>query len=318
MVAREKLTWDQLFGNGVVVDIDIHVWRARTSIKPADLGIPDSVEVHKALALGCLRLVPKDALDRIKELVAQAKRTLEYYSMSFPFVYGVRYVPTKSQKVLFENLKDIQNKINEAADEFSFADYATAKNEQLPIIRKALQDATGNTEQAAAAYDRVAAEYPSPEDVRKKFGLTWRVFTISGSKSADASSGAQEETENVKGVVREMITQLRGEFTDKLGAVMAAVARGGKIPQPSVDSAIEVMDRIDAMNVFGDGELTNQVSILRRILKSATDDGTTKSERIGMVSDLSTMAKTMDKTVEQAVAEAEKSLTSLGRRKLSL
>jgi hypothetical protein len=309
------MSWDALFRSGAVIDLHVSMWRARTGIKISDLAIEDSDEVHKALALGSHRLAPRNALDKIREIAAKAKRTIEYHSVTFPYLYGVRFVPDQSLEILLEKLPIIADEFDAEADSVA-GRLGEVKEEMAPVVMKAIKDATRNPDLVQAAFDRVMSEYPTPDEVRRRFSLRWKIFTIQGSKSAAVADAASEETEDVKSVVRDIITQLRAEISDKVGAVMAAVARGGKIPQPSVDSAMAVIDRVEQMNVFGDSVLTAQVATLRRVVEAAVgDDGMDPTD---MVSDLVGVKKALDSSVEQAVEDAKKNLTAVGRRKLSV
>ena len=134
----------------------------------------------------------------------------------------------------------------------------------LPVIRKALLDAA--CENVDASLVRIEAEYP--KDIVSEFGFSWKIYGISGTKSASASEAIASETEQVKGVIREIVVQLRTEFSEKVSSIAKIIARGGKIPSTSLESAREVLKRVKEMNVFGDAELTNQVRAFERILRA--------------------------------------------------
>jgi hypothetical protein len=313
-----KIGWDSLFLNGSVVDLDISIWTARTGIKAADLGIENTDEVHKALSLGCHRLAPKAAFDEIREIASQAKRTVEFYSLNFSFVRGARYVPEKRMEPLLQKLRDIKGRFDQAADRFSQEEnYGTVRAEMLPIMRKALEDATRNPALVESAYNRVLAEYPTSAEVRSRFALAWSVYAIRGATTEAAAEAAEQETSAAKGIIRGMVEQLRGEFTERCGAIMAAIAKGGKIPQGTLEAAKETLTRIDSMNIFGDAELYKQTAALRNIIgKAEANSG--KMFSGGVLAELATIQTSINTSVEQAVRDAENNLTQMGRRKLDL
>jgi hypothetical protein len=314
--AGPKVSLDQLFRNGVVVDLDISTYRAHAKIQAQDLGIKESDEVHKALSLGKHRLVSPESMAELREIEAKVKRKVEYYSMSFPFVYGVRFVPNTVAEKLFAELIELRDRHSVLADEYCEKKYRQAVKEQLVIILKALQDASDDPEIVKAAYDRIRSLYPPPEVVRKKFGIRWKVFSISGSSNPAAAAGAQEEAEVVRESIRQMIVGLREELVEKVGMAMSFVAKGAKLPEPSYEAAMEVLSRIESMNVFGDEVLAKQSEQLRKVIEMAMSDSTTKKERIGMVPDLAGVLKTMEGSGEQAVKAAEEALTGVGRRRI--
>jgi len=316
MTAMEaRLGWDKIFAKGSVVDLDVGLYRAHTSIKTSDLEIKDSEEVRKAISLGTFRLIPKKAFEEIAEIGGRAKRTIESHSLTFGFVKGARYVPENKMASLMEKLKALRDEYDFAAEKF-ILNYEAEKEAMLPILFKALSDASDDEAVVARAYERVVSEYPPAEVIRRKFYLRWTTYSIAGSKSVAAAEQAAVETENVKGIVREMIGQLREELTEKVGTIMALVARGGKVPTSSVESAKEVLDRIESMNIFGDSVLSEQVGKLRAVLtQSEREMSRSKSNNLQT---LTSITKAIEGSIEEAVAEAEMNLTGVGRRKIDL
>jgi len=315
---ERKIGWNDLFLAGSVVDLDVGMWSARTKIKAADLGIDDSPEVHKALSLGCHRLVPKDAFDKVREIAWAAKRAIESHSLNFPFIRGARYVPDAKMGSLIDRLKKQREAFDAESDRIC-ADYQSITAEMLPVIRKALLDATGDEEIAKAAYDRVLSEYPSADEIRSKFYIRWNVYAVSGAKSGAIADTMAQETESVKSIVRSMIEQLREEFSERLGAVTAAIAKGGKLNSMTIESTREVLDRVESMNLFGDSVLADQVWKLRGIIDTAERNGKIyASKKSGFLNDLTSIQREVEKSAEDAVAEAEANLTGLGRRKFNI
>jgi hypothetical protein len=310
----QKIGWDNLFLTGSVLDLDVSMWSGRTKIKAADLGIEDSDAVHQVLALGNHRLIPREAFEKINEAVRAAKRSVEYYSLSFPFVRGARYVPENRMVPLREKLEAHRANFVDAVEAF-VAKYDDEKQKTLPTIEKALKDAARNEMAAVMALDRLKLEYPLPVEVRNKFALRWNIYAIRAPKTGAAADAAAQETETVKGIVKGMVEQLRVEFMEKVGAVISAVARGGKLPGPTIDSAREVIARLEETNVFADEVLAAQLSRFKSVVDKAESDGAYMVR--GAAVDLDAIKTAIDKSADDAVADAERALTGLGRRKVA-
>lgn len=305
--------WSDLFLSGSVVDMDIGLWSGRTQIRAQDFGIEDSKEVQKALSLGSHRLFPKEAFDEIMDIARQAKRTVEWHSLPFPFVRGARYVPSGKLPALIAKLKTIREGFDGAVAIF-IANYEATKTLMLPVLEKALKDAAHTPEAAEAALQRLMTEYPAPEAAKEKFRLSWSVYAISAPKDAAATEGIAAETEAVKSIVKSMVMELRTEFSEKVGKIAKVVARGGVIPKKMVESAVEVMARVESMNVMGDEVLRQQVGILRGIL-TAAEANSRKTVGISEAS-LNDIEKAIEESADEAVRAAEEVLTGMGRRKI--
>jgi hypothetical protein len=163
---------------------------------------------------------------------------------------------------------------------------------------------------------RVENEYPT--QIEAHFGFSWKMYAISGAKSAAGAEAATEETAQVKGILAEIIVQLRSEFSDKVSSISKIIARGGKIPTTSIDSCREVLSRVKEMNVFGDVELTNQVRAFERILALDAVVGPDTNKVPELSADLDKIQETLTQSIDDAVRNAEKNLTGLGRRKIEV
>lgn len=305
------LNWNALFANGSIVDLSTSLWRARIGIKPSDLGIEDSKEVQKILSLGCHRLAPAKAFEEVMEPARAAARSIDYYSMNFGLIRGARYVPDVNLPKLMGKLKEYKAQFDTAVQDF-IANYEDIKAQQMPIIQKALQDAARDPEAAERAFERIQSEYPSADQIRAKFALRWNVYAVQGAKSKAAADAATEETENVKNIIRDMVGQLRTELTDKLQSILEITQKGGKLSDASIGSAMSLLSRVESLNVLGDQVLAQQIAALRTSL-TTVDKADVGTE---FVQGLNDIQKALETSVEQAIADAESNLTSVGKRKL--
>lgn len=310
-MTTNALGWDNLFFSGSIVDLDINIWSARLSVRPADLGIEDTAAVREALGLGIVRLAPHKAFERLLAIRRAALKDVENSSFNFPFIRGARYVPEAKVEALLAKLEFRQGEFFAAITDFSDR-YNFIRAEMIPVIRKALLDAA--CENIEASLTRIEAEYP--KNIVACFGFSWKIYGIGGTKSASASEAIATETEQVKGVIREIVVQLRTEFSEKVSSIAKIIARGGKIPSTSIESAREVLKRVKEMNVFGDVELNNQVRAFERIL--ALQETGYKADEVNLRSDLDLIRVTIEQSIDDAVRAAEKNLTGLGRRKIEV
>jgi hypothetical protein len=76
-MTTNALGWDNLFFSGSIVDLDINIWSARLSVRPADLGIEDTAAVREALGLGVVRLAPHKAFERLLAIRQAALKDVE-------------------------------------------------------------------------------------------------------------------------------------------------------------------------------------------------------------------------------------------------
>jgi hypothetical protein len=311
MTANE-LTWDALFYRGSIADLDINIWSAKLNLRPTDIDVADTPDVREALTLGTMRLAPKKAFDRILAIRRAALKDVENSSFNFPFLRGARYVPEAKVAVLIERLESRRAQFDAAISDFSDR-YQFIRADMIPIIRKALLDS--GCEDIESAMARVNNEYPS--QIEAHFGFSWKMYAISGAKSA-AADVANEETAQVKGILAEIVKQLRDEFAEKVSGIAKIIARGGKIPSTSIDSCREVLKRVKEMNVFGDAELTNQVRAFERILALDSVVGPDTNKVPGLSADLDKIQDTLKTSLDVAIANAERSLTGFGNRKIQI
>ena len=306
-----SLNLNSLFAVGSIVDLHTSIWGARMRIKPQDLGIEPSEEVNKVFSLGQHRLAPSDAFERIRTPVNQAKNAIDAYSMNFGMIRGARYVPEAHIEKLMGRLVIYQQAFNAAVDEF-MENYQAMRDEQMPVILKALQDATQDEALARSAFARIEAEYPNAATVRAKFGLTWNVYAVQGSRSKAAAEMIAGETAQVKSIIGEMIGDLRSELSKKVSGLLEITKKGGKLTDNSIGSAMSLLTKLESMNVLGDHVLADQITSLRSALSAVDKSEVGEEFTVG----LNQVKEELSQSVEQAIKDAEANLTGLGRRKL--
>jgi len=314
-----QLTWNDLFTAGTLIDYSVHLWRARIQLKAEDLGVAKTEEVQKALSFGCHRLAPAESFEVINSIVRSFQKDIEEYSLAFPLLQGVRFVPDEQVKALQKKMDLRLREFNYAVNDF-LEDYDINMQKMLIVIEQALNEAAKSPQAAATALSRVISEYPSKQEVAKKFGLEWKLFSISMPMSKSAAQSAAMAMPQVTKAVTSMVEQLRSELAEKVGGLITLVqkVKEGKsrtkdgFDAKSKESALSVLAKVDRLNFFGDRILAEQTSVIRRMLES--DD--CNPDRIAK--DLNHVRSNLEGDIQAASAEAERKLTGIGRRKLQM
>lgn len=309
-----KLSWSDIFLRGSIVDLRTSRWTARVGITPDDLGIPDTGDVEAALKLGSHRLVKPETFDEINRTHRKAMRAVEYFSLPFGFIRGARYVPDANLPKLGARLAECREEFDAAVAKF-LDTYGEAKDQMIAVIERAMAQAARTPEAAAAAVERLRAEYPAPDAIRVRFQLRWDVYAVQGPRDAGTNAAMEDEGATVRSALAEMVGGLRQEIGDKLAKVVEMVRKGGKLSQASIDSALEVLNHVETVNVLGDRGLADQVKAIRAVLTT-----TAAGEPIGraVVDQLAKVSAALDADIQKAIEDVEEQLTGFGGRKLAV
>jgi len=311
------LKWSDLFTQGTLINFSEHMWRARLQLKAGDLGIQESDEVKKALSFGTQRLAPKEAFEVLNRISTAWKSDINFHSLNFPLLEGVRFVPDNQVQILSGKLEIHQKAFQKEVRAFVNR-YDEIKKKQLPILEQALKDACKTPEAAYAAYMRVESEYPSADAVSQKFGLEWGFFSVELPTSKEAAMAAKDAAPQIKSVVESMVSQLRSDLKSKVESLIQIAGRidtdkKDGFTDRSIGAAMTVLDRVDALNILDDVDLRQQTRKLRAALDSSAK-GTVELKEV--VGDLMDARKALEIDKEKAIKEAEKKLMGIGDRKM--
>lgn len=311
------LKWSDLFTQGTLIDFSEHMWRARVGLTAEDLGIEESEEVVKALSFGCQRLAPKEEFEILNRISAAWKADIEYHSLNFPLLVGVRFVPDSQVQILSGKLENHKKAFEKEVRGF-LARYNDIKAKQLPVLEQALKDAAKTPEAAYAAYMRVEGAFPSADVIAEKFGLEWNFFNVSMPNSPEAVKAAKNTAPQIKKVVESMVSQLRKDLKEKVEGLIQVAGRidtnkKDGFSDKSVKAALSVLDRVDGLNVLDDAELRQQTRKLREALESSQNGSIQLNE---VVNNLVEARKSLETDKAKAVEMAEKKLMGIGDRKM--
>lgn len=302
------ITWNDLFREGALTDLDCGIWSARVRLKPSDLGIEDTKEVRKAINMAYARLVPKEAIEKINRLTWDARKAIENCSIPFPLVQGASFVPKGRREELEVKLQELKTQFDGQVAIF-LARYDEYKAEMEPVIRQALKDAAHNGD-SEKGIQRILSEYPLVDFIATKFYFTWRTFAISAPIDGTVAEALQDASGDVKDAITSMVQSLRDEVTKKIESIMALVKGGGKYTAKTINSARRVIDRMRKMNVLGDKTLDSALNKLNAALSDYKGDDNLES--------FEDVKKELEKDLDKAAEAAAEKLMSLGKREVRL
>ncbi len=309
------LTWSALFSQGTLIDTDISQHRFQVRILPEDIGIPDSSALKDAIDPGHNKLISKEYLDPINQVIYKIKKTVDLNSLCFPLVEGARYIPLARRDEVLTQLREHKSEFNSCVEKL-ITDYEAAKEKQIPKIKEALRQYVSSKpleEQETIiqnAMQRVISKYPTAEEVRRKFCVSWKAFSISAPVDQKTAEALEEETKDVRDVVHEMIASLREELVKKIDDVLKVAQSHENLPSTTQESVESVLTRLEGMNILGDSALNTAIRQMRSIVGSGNMTNISQ-ELVGLRSEL-------EDSAEEAKKAAEDKLTSMGKRSLDL
>ncbi len=174
-------TWNDLFVNGSLVDLDISYWRGARKLEAADLGLDLGPAAERVFSLGRKRLIPKERTDAFQKVDHAARKAVDEASLPFP-LSGARFVPAGKVAEIDEGLAALKSEFEDLAREFAFA-YPEIRASVRPVMvsaadevwRSVAGNGNGNgvtrEDFERAFLDRIDSAYPDPRELGKKFRL---------------------------------------------------------------------------------------------------------------------------------------------------
>jgi hypothetical protein len=314
------LTWNDLFVHGTLIKYSTHLWRARIQLKPEDLGIEVTNDVAKALSFGVYRLAPSSAFETINAVVHRWEKDIKEYSLEFPLLEGVRYVPDDQVQELKRKLDLHLRDFNNETKEF-LQQYERMLREQIVVLDKAIFDVTKSREMTESAISRITLAYPSQSQIESKFGLEWDFFTIAVPASKNAATTAKNAVPQIKKVVTSMVEQLRSELATKVSDLLE-LARGNRdgkgratragFGESTKKSTLAVLEKMERLNFLNDEVISEQTRLVRNLLEQDI------SEFDAVISGLDKAKSELAHSIAEAAKEAEDKLSGLGNRRIKI
>lgn len=190
-----------IFTNGVLVDVNIRAWTGEKQLTAQDLGLPVE-KMPKAFRLGRKLLVPAEILGQFKRLDHLARTLLLTRSYPFPFG-GARFVPKKAFVDFVEEFEELQRQYDAAVKDLidHYDTYRIEMRSQFLAAAKTAynrlsqlhgydgllkKDEKGNStgenltedEFVNAFLERIEKSYPTIEKLQEKFSMNYVPFQM--------------------------------------------------------------------------------------------------------------------------------------------
>lgn len=313
------LTWSDLFTAGSMFNLHTGAWDRMATIKPTDLGVPDTDEVRQALTRLSMRLLPDEYIKPLRNIINGAKMKLESKTAYFPLIRGARFVPTSSREELENDLSAMRENLKRTVEDL-IENYEKAKREQYPILVKAIQTTAKTPESAQLLIARIPEFYPSSQSLRERFYIRWQVFSLSAPIDGAVGTDIEKEATDVKDALRRMLERLRKDLDKRVGEISDLVMNGGKITKRTYNSTTRLCDRIDSITkTLADPALIRASKALRSTVDAAggiEDDS--KARDLVLKDGLKEVALELQASVEAGMRAVEERLTGFGRRRLAV
>jgi len=305
------LTWADLFANGSLIDLDVSIWDGLIRMRPEDLGIDRSEAVTAALTFGHQRLVPKETLQAIRDHAYKARQAVDGYSIPFRLVPGSRYLPKLNREIVQAELENLNNKFMAAVNQF-LAEYEANKATQIVVLREALREAAKDRSAVEPAMARIEREYPTEDQLRERFELSWKTYSIAAPQDGSANGN---EGNVIKEELESMITRLREQLVERVRSIVELATRGGKITTKTYNSTEALCAKLESLNVFGDEGLASAIAAVRKAIAAAS---ATDAPGTPLIQGLEQVEKELAKSREDAIAAAANRMAGTAERRFQL
>lgn len=283
-------------------------------LRMSDIGINRTDEVRQSFTgLGSIKLIPVEHIKPCWKVLSKADRLWNQNGVYFPMVPGARYVPNTKIKELVKGFKELKEELAKEV-EVLIENYEKAKEEQYPILVEAFRQACKDTKSFDEAIKRIPNLYPSPQRIRDKFYLTWKIYRLDA-PLGEGMGEIAEQTSDVKDMLGGMVEKLRKELLDRSDEITQLVVKGGKISKKTYNSTNRLLDKVDGLtDILADPFIMKASKALRRAVEGAGNADSDEARNQTLLSGINEVKTELSESVEEAMAAVEKRLTSYGRK----
>lgn len=259
---------EQLFRDGLLVDLNIGAWTGLVKNTKEDLGIDVGAELPEyVVGLGMKRLCPDALASSWMTHVSRARAILYSYSFTrFPLSGGA-FVPAKALPTIIEKLEE-QKALFNVAWQTMIADFDNMRD---TFIRNAPRE-------HRSALEKI---YPSKAEVEGRFYFTYSAYTVDlPKKIAGLKVEAEQEAMNrfrgeldkrINGFLEESVKTLRAKAADICATVIDNVRSGKTVSQTNITTLSEYIDRFRSLNYVGDKDMESRLTKLQRDILDGID-----------------------------------------------
>lgn len=289
---------ESIFDDGVLVDLDIGYWLAKSRNTARDLGVKEEKLPKYVIGLGTKRLVPKSLSDRWRRIAGKARYTVRRYSFPFP-IGDCAFVPMKAVPKVEDRLRALQQDFDHERKYLvkNYDKIQTATTKQFPVLKPL---------------------YPQKAVVSSKFYFTWQLFSVklpkqaqlaaTSRRKAQAAEQAQQRAaaeleKRVQGFVNEAVKTLRAKTAEICEKIADKIKTKEVVTQRSLTELNSFIERFKLMNFAGDDEVERRLEALQREVlqgNKADDFADDEALRTALVSSLNDVRKAAEQVTDIA------------------
>ena len=281
---------DALVRKGVLVTLHIGRWRARHKLDPEDLGLDPrtSDAIFRSIELGHKLLLPRATLEQLCRLESKGRANLARHSLdtrigSFVPADGFpKFRETHEQlKAQYLALRDHLAEMAPALKAEASERFAQAAREIYPRVAAEI----GRDEFVERYVDRALAGWPDAQEMHRSFRFDYEVSYVPLSSELASEQARQAEIQQDVALRTELqrhvaerrrreiddfltgiVGQLRGLVYETVTAAIRSLERHGRPLPATIVSLRHLIDRVRALNVYGDVDIDSQISQLEQAL----------------------------------------------------
>lgn len=287
------MSFSDVFTHGNLVDIDISMWTGEKRLTYEDLGLTEE-SITDSFSLGRKKLIPAHVLKEMRHYDNLARNTLLHHS--FPFAFGgARFIPKKNFMKFAEEMEKIIEKFNQLADDLAdhYLDYqASMKEEYTKIaseaykryrkLNKKVDDTSfiSRYKYVKEFLERVQKSYPSVDNIRSRFNMSYVVFQISlpDLSRANYEDMIQEDQKiklmekaykrtlqkKVEEFVESSVSNLRSKAETVLRRLSNNLKNNKKINESSMRTIGNLIEEYERMDFVGDDKIINLIKDFKK------------------------------------------------------
>jgi hypothetical protein len=253
-------TQEIMEGKFTIWTISTSALRFKARLRAADIGLID-YEIDDNVSLGTKEMINQKDRVYLSQATGQIQNFMRFVSRRF-FGRGLYLVPEAKILVTLEGLKKIKQAQMERVEEF-LTRYDETMKEQIE------------------KHPNLKTEpWPTPEDIRSFFSVTWKVFQLSGlePKNTDpeelASAKAEFQAELKKGyeeLKQEILGQAYQEMLSAIDAITEKINKQEKVSETNLKKPKAVIEQyLNIAAVFDLPQVIEKVKQVKQTLDSSS------------------------------------------------
>lgn len=332
MTAPTQGLTEALFQRGALMDLFIGRWTGIKKMQPNDMLLAEDFD-ENAIYLGHKKLLPKKAMEKLIEIEGKARTALAARSVDFP-IAKARFVTYSSLQSVIDKLMDLKQQWNAEVDSLA-KDYPALMEEQLVLLDRQAQNFVTEELKKCAPEQRENRQkeldgwlstqraknrsfYPTVAELKGKFELSWRMFTISaleGINELDAGEVLEAQArlrEDLQAWVRTASGQIHQALGEAAANAKGLLEKNGKLTPRNLAPLFNAFENFLSVDFTGKSTFRDTIEEIKKRFLVSNPDGSynlammtenldSGNNRAAFESLLSTMSDlAVEETAEQA------------------